>query len=98
MVARMWRGWVAADNADEVAARLGEGALARYRSAPGNVSASVLVRSQGGGVEIVTLTMWESDADVPAGVEEDHRLLVARQTVPDRWHVAPERQAVVRAA
>jgi hypothetical protein len=49
-------------------------------------------------VELVTLTVWDSGDAVPAGVVEDHPLLVARQTIADLWEVAGAPQAVARAA
>jgi hypothetical protein len=87
MTARTWRGWTAADTADTVAAHLRDTALAQYASAPGNVGAHVLCRPIAGGVEVMTLTLWESSDSVPAGVTENHPLLVARQTIPSRWEV-----------
>jgi hypothetical protein len=98
MIARMWRGWTAADSADEVAADLRNGALARYAAAPGNVSASVLSRPIAGGIELMTLSLWETADTVPDGVPEEHRLLVARQTVPVLWDVAGAAEAMARAA
>lgn len=98
MVARMWRGWAAADNADEIAAHLRDGALASFRSAAGNVSADVLLRPIAGGVEVVTLSLWESGEVLPLGVDEDHRLLIARQTIAEYWEVAAAPEAVARAA
>jgi hypothetical protein len=98
MVARMWKGWVGAPDADEVARHLREVALARYEAETGCVSTTVLTRPLAGGVELVSLTVWTSEASVPAGVAEDHQLLVARQTVADVWEVAEAPQAVARAA
>ena len=98
MTARMWRGWAAADTADEVVADLRRGALARLAASPGNVSTEVLVRPAAGGVEILTLTLWKSAEDVPAGVEEQHELLVARQTVAACWEVAAAPRAIAQAA
>jgi heme-degrading monooxygenase HmoA len=98
MIARMWRGWAAADAADEIASHLRREALTTYSSSPGNVSVSILLRPSGGGVELMTLTVWESEDAVPSFVEEDHPLLVARQTVPDRWEIATTAEAIVRAA
>jgi hypothetical protein len=99
MTARLWRGWTAADGADEVVAYLREGPLARFSVAPGNISAEVLVRPLAGGVEILTLTIWEAAEFVPADVEERHELLVARQTLADRWEIPhPAAAAVARAA
>ena len=98
MVARMWRGWAGADDADEIASHLREVTLARYDASPGHLSTSVLVRPLAGGVELVTLTVWESGDAVPAGVVEDHPLLVARQTIAELWEVTAAPQAVARAA
>ena len=98
MVARMWRGWTAADNAETVAADLCAGVVARYSAAPGNVSAELLTRPLAGGVELMTVSLWESREAVPAGVAEEHRLLVARQTVPLLWDVAGAPGAMARAA
>jgi len=98
MVARMWKGWVGAQDADEVAGHLREVAHARYEREAGCVSTTVLKRPLAGGFELVSLTMWTSEASVPAGVAEDHQLLVARQTVADVWEVAGAPQAVARAA
>ena len=98
MTARLWRGWTAADGADEVVAYLRAGPLARFSAAPGNVSAEVLVRPLAGGVEVLTLTVWEADEFVPGGVEEQHDLLVARQTLADRWEIPRAAAVIVRAA
>lgn len=98
MIARIWRGWAAADCADEIAAHLRNGTLARYASAPGNVSSHLLLRPLAGGVELMTLSVWESRGSVPTGIEEDHRLLVGRQTIADCWEIADEAEVVTRAA
>src|SRR5262245_17469755 len=98
MVARIWRGWAAADDAEEIAAHLRGAALARFVSAPGNVSADVLVRPQAGGVELMTFSVWASPDDVPSGVEEQHPLLVARQTVAACWEIDGGEMPAVRAA
>ena len=98
MVARVWRGWAAADHAHEVAAHLRDVSLAGYASAPGNVSGYVLQRPSGGGVELMTVSVWESSDAVPAGVDEDHRLLVARQTSAACWEIVGTPKAAVRAA
>ncbi len=98
MVARMWRGWAGTDDADEIASHLRSIAAARYEPVHGHVSTSVLVRPLNGGVEVVTFTVWESSDVVPRGVEEDHPLLVARQTIADVWEIASTPQTVARAA
>jgi heme-degrading monooxygenase HmoA len=98
MIARIWRGWTAGDAAEEVAAHLRERTLARFLSAPGNVSAEVLLRPQAGGVEVMTFSVWESSEAVPDGVDEEHPLLVARQTVAACWRIAADLVPAVRAA
>jgi hypothetical protein len=98
MVARTWRGWTAVESADEVAADLRDGALARYGSAPGCITAQVLCRPIAGGVEVMTLSLWESADALPEQVEERHPLLVARQTTPACWEVFGEPTAIAWAA
>lgn len=98
MVARMWRGWSSAGDAEEIASHLRESTLALFEATRGHVSGSVLVRPLAGGAELVTYTVWESADSVPATVAEDHALLVARQTIPDVWEVAETAQVVARAA
>ena len=97
MIARSWRGWAAADSADEIAASLRDGPLVRFASAPGNISAFALQRPLAGGVELMTFSLWESVNSLPP-VEENHRLLVARQTVADCWEVVATPEAVSEAA
>ena len=98
MIARLWRGWTAAESADEVANHLRDVTLARYAARPGNVSASVLSRPIAGGVEVMTLSLWESEAALPAGVEESHRLLIAKETVPACWQIVDAADAIAQAA
>jgi heme-degrading monooxygenase HmoA len=98
MIVRVWRGWAAADHADEIAAHLRDVPLAHYASRPGNVSAYVLRRPLAGGVELTTVTVWESSDAVPAGVEENHRLLVARQRKATTLSIVAAPNAVAQAA
>jgi hypothetical protein len=98
MIARTWRGWTSAESADEVAAHLRDGALARYAAAPGCIGTQVLCRPIAGGVEVMTLTLWESAEVLPELVEEGHRLLVARQTAATCWDVTGEPNAIAEAA
>ena len=98
MVARMWRGWTAADSADEVAAHLEREVAARHAEAPGNVSSVILRRSSAGGIELMSLSMWETPADLPPEVTENHRLFVARETIAAAWEIVPASQPAVAAA
>src|SRR5262245_30802427 len=98
MIARIWRGWTATDTADEVAADLRDGIVARYATTPGNVLTELLRRPLGGGVELMILTLWESWEAAPRAVDECHRLLVARDTVPAVWELVPTASPVAAAA
>lgn len=98
MVARMWRGWAGEDSADEIASHLQDVVEACFEPAPGHLSTTVLVRPLAGGVELVTFGLWASGDALPERVEEDHPLLVARQTIADRWEVTSAAQVVARAA
>jgi hypothetical protein len=83
MVARIWRGWTAADTADAYAAHLG--------SIAEDLGALVLRRRLADGVEFMSLTVWESrDALDQAGCPEDHHLLVGRQSIPADWEVVTD--------
>jgi hypothetical protein len=98
MIARLWKGWTAADNADEVLRHLRDVTLARFASSPGHVSATVFSRPAGGGVEVMTVSTWASPEAVPTDVEENHRLLVARETMAAQWQVVDAPAAIARAA
>jgi hypothetical protein len=94
----MWRGWASADHGEDIASHLREVAAARFESAAGHVSTSVLLRPIAGGVELVTFGLWETADALPADGVEDHPLLVARQTIADRWEVVSTPDVVARAA
>ena len=99
MTARVWRGWAATESLEQIAAHLHDVTLAGWAATPGNVSATVLSRPAAGGVELMTLTVWQAAATVPLQADERHPLLVARQTVPSVWEVVARPQpSVARAA
>jgi hypothetical protein len=98
MFARMWRGWTAADSADEVAAHLQREVVGRHTETAGNVSSVILRRSSGGGIELMSLSVWESPADLPPEVTENHRLFMARETIASAWEIVPASQPAVAAA
>ncbi len=64
-----------------MAADLRDGVVARHAAA-GNVSAELFLRPLAGGAELMILSRWESPEAAPTSVDENHRLLVARDTVP----------------
>ena len=91
MIARMWRGRVAADKAAAYVAYVRETGIAGYLTTPGNRGAQLLTREvDGGRIEIVTLSWWDSldavrafagdDVDVARYYPEDDEYLLDRET------------------
>jgi len=61
VIARLWRGWVATDRADEYVDYIAKTGLAEYRQTPGNRGAQMWTRDLGDGrTEVMTLSWWES--------------------------------------
>ena len=95
MIARTWRGWTAADTADDYSAFLRGVTLNEYVDIPGNVEAFALRRPLADGVEFVTVSFWESPEPLrrlaaPNGhvsVPEESRYLVGRETLGSFWDV-----------
>ena len=89
MIARTWRGWTAAADADDYVEYLNATGLKEYRDTPGNRGAWLLRRIEGDRAEFVTLTFWDDMEAVKrfAGEEperavyypEDERFLVERE-------------------
>jgi antibiotic biosynthesis monooxygenase len=103
MIARIWRGWTAADIADEYAKHLCDVAVPALEAMEGNLGVYVLRRRLADGFEFQSLSVWESleamrQAEGAAGVPEDHLLLVGRQTIPARWEVAAAGEIALIAA
>ena len=97
MIARTWRGWTAAADADTYVDYLNETGLKEYRETPGNRGAWLLRRVDGDRAEFVTLTFWD-DMDAVrrfAGDEperavyypEDERFLVEREDTVSHFEV-----------
>jgi hypothetical protein len=64
MIARMWRGWVRTDRAEEYADIVERTGMTGYRATAGNRGAQLLTRDLGGGrTELITLSWWD-DLDV----------------------------------
>ena len=91
MIARIWRGSVRSDDADEYAQYIRDTGFAEYGRTAGNRGAWMLRRDEGGETEFITLSMWESrDAikafagdDIEAAVlyPEDERFLIGESTI-----------------
>ena len=88
MIARIWKGAVAADDGDAYVAYLEKTGIAEYRATPGNRGVQVLRRDVDGKTEFVLVTLWDSTEaiaafagdDIEAAVfyDEDDRYLVQR--------------------
>ena len=97
MIARTWRGWTRAEDADDYVAYLRETGMQAYRTTPGNQGAWILRRRQGDRVEFVTLSFWDSMEAVRgfAGSDptravfypEDDRFLVEREETVDHFEL-----------
>ena len=99
MIARLWRGWVETDRADEYVEYISRTGIAEYRRTPGNLGAQMWTRDLGEGrTEVLTLSWWESTEDIRgfAGDDiaqavfypEDDRYLIDRETTVTHYEVA----------
>jgi hypothetical protein len=71
MIARIWRGWTRAWDADAYARYLVATTIPRCRAAAGNRAAYLLRRGDGDRTEFVTITLWESLAAMRAFTGEN---------------------------
>ncbi len=71
MIARVWRGMVRAEDADDYAAYVQQTGIEGYLQTPGNQGAWLLRRADGDRVEIVTLSFWDSAGAIEAFAGED---------------------------
>ena len=71
MIARLWRGAVRAQDADEYAAYVQQTGIEGYLQTPGNRGAWLLRRPDGDREEIVTLSFWDSVQAIEAFAGED---------------------------
>ena len=91
MTARIWRGAVRSEDAEDYARYIRDTGFAEYGRTAGNRGAWMLRRDAGGETEFITLSMWESrDAikafagdDIEAAVlyPEDEKYLVGESTI-----------------
>lgn len=97
MIARFWKGSVAAADADAYAAYMLETGVPGYTRAPGNQGVYMLRREVGDTYEFCMVSLWESMEAVRgfAGDEphravfypEDDRFLVERDLSVQHWEV-----------
>ncbi len=71
MIARVWRGVVRSEDADEYAAYVQQTGIESYQQTPGNQGAWLLRRPDDDRVEIVTLSFWDSVEAIAAFAGED---------------------------
>ena len=89
MLARIWRGWTNAADADAYIDYLRGTGISEYRKTIGNRGAWILRRDEGDRSEFITLSFWESpdairgfageDIDQAVFYPEDDRFLVDRE-------------------
>jgi heme-degrading monooxygenase HmoA len=89
VIARTWRGWTRAEDADAYVEYLEGTGMREYRGTPGNHGAWILRRPDGDRTEFVTLSFWESldavrgfagdDPERAVFYPEDDRFLVERE-------------------
>lgn len=60
MIARIWRGWTRASDADAYVKYVLETGTKEYLETPGNRGAFILRRQQGDRTEFLTLSFWDS--------------------------------------
>jgi heme-degrading monooxygenase HmoA len=97
MIARIWRGAVRPEDADEYGGYIARTGLAGYAATPGNQGAWMLRRDTGGLTEFVTFTLWESldavkgfageDYETARYYPEDDRYLVERDETCAHYEV-----------
>jgi heme-degrading monooxygenase HmoA len=99
MIARMWRGTVRTEDAEEYARYINDTGMAEYAETPGNQGAWMLRRDEDGRSEFITFSLWESreaiqafaGEDIEAAVyyPEDERFLIDRGGITHYEVVGP---------
>jgi heme-degrading monooxygenase HmoA len=98
MIARIWRGAVRSDDAEEYARYMTDTGLADYKATRGNLSATMLRRNLGDRTEFVMFTTWDSmdaikafagdDPERAVFYPEDERFLIERDETVAHYEVA----------
>ena len=87
MIARVWRGWTAREDADAYVEYLGETGMRESRALPGNLGAMILRRDDGTRTEFQTVILWD-DLERAVFFPEDERFLVERDAHVVHYEVA----------
>jgi heme-degrading monooxygenase HmoA len=100
MIARIWRGVVRSEDADEYAKYIEATGFAAYAETAGNRGSWMLRRDHDGRTEFLTLSLWESvdaikafageDYEAAVYYPEDERFLVEREDTVKHYEVAAE--------
>jgi heme-degrading monooxygenase HmoA len=99
VIARIWRGWTAREDAEAYARYMAEIAAPDSLGTPGNRGFSVLHRPDGDREEFLTISLWESldvirafagdDIDRAVFYPEDERYLVERELTVSHFEYVP---------
>jgi heme-degrading monooxygenase HmoA len=105
MIARIWRGWTSAEDADSYVEYVERTGIHEYRTTPGNRGAFILRRPDGDRVEFLTLSFWDSLESITAFAgdpidqavfyPEDDRYLVDRETTVTHFELFDSESAPV---
>jgi heme-degrading monooxygenase HmoA len=97
MIARTWRGWTSAQDADRYVGYLEETGVRALRETPGNRGVRVLRRIEDDRAEFLVISFWDSmdavkafageDAEVAVFYPEDDAFLVERETFARHYEV-----------
>ena len=100
MIARMWRGVVRPEDADEYAVYIRDTGFSAYGETPGNRGAWMLRRDTDAGTEFITFSLWESedairafagdDIETAVYYPEDERFLLEKEPKVAHFEVADE--------
>ena len=88
MIARVWRGYTTAENADTYQSMLQPDLLPGLSTRKGFRGSYLLRRPHGREVEFITIILWESIDDIRAIAGDDYETAVipeARKRVLSRW-------------
>jgi heme-degrading monooxygenase HmoA len=97
MIARIWRGVVRTEDAEEYAEYIRDTGFIEYAETPGNRGAHILRRDEEGRTEFITLSFWDSreaiqgfagdDIEKSVLYPEDERYLIEREPTVKHYEV-----------
>jgi heme-degrading monooxygenase HmoA len=100
MTARIWKGVVRRDDAEDYARYIAETGFSAYGGTAGNLGAWMLRRDEGDRTEFLTFSLWESrdsirafagdDIETAVYYPEDERYLVERDDTVRHYEVVDE--------